>query len=91
MVAGEGDADAGAVVAVIGHLGADAFGTFFHDAQGQCFASFDVGGARQVYALDSSGFQSFLAYRFYTEFDRSPSEQALRNAGYEPQGLSISA
>ena len=53
---------------------------FMHDAQREAFAVFDAAGARQVYALASSGFSEFLTHAYYSEHDRAPNDAALKVA-----------
>lgn len=53
---------------------------FVHDAQGEPFAIFEAGGARQVHGVHSRAFADFLSHAYYTEHDRAPTEQALKVA-----------
>jgi hypothetical protein len=51
-----------------------------HDQDGEPFALFDNGGARNVLHLDSRAYGEWLSHSYYRSFDRAPSEAALRTA-----------
>jgi hypothetical protein len=53
---------------------------FMHDTQREPFAVFESGGARQVYGVLSSGFSDYLSHLYYKEFDRAPSDAAMKVA-----------
>lgn len=53
---------------------------FMHDAQREPYAVFQVGGARQVYGVQSSGFSDYLSHAYYSQYDRAPTDQSLKVA-----------
>lgn len=53
---------------------------FVHDDQKRAFAIFRSSGARQVYGLQSSGFNDYLSHLYYTTHDRAPSDTAIKVA-----------
>lgn len=54
--------------------------SFFHDSDGQGYASFSQQDHRQTWAIDSEGFRDWLNKEFYLTNKRVPSEPALNTA-----------
>ncbi len=53
---------------------------YFHDADGQAFASVVIGGHLETYRLNSKAFRDYLAREFYRAENSAPSTQAVQDA-----------
>jgi hypothetical protein len=52
---------------------------FFHSGE-ECFATVDIEGHLETYAVRSRGFRSWLGKRFFEEYERAASGEALTSA-----------
>ena len=52
---------------------------FFHTPEGDCYATFEVDGHREVWPLDSKEFRNFVFSWFFEKYERPPGGQDFRD------------